>query len=269
MEQQNLDNKIQQEHTEQEIDLVELGAMLMRHWLWYAVAIALALVLGFLYIKSTPKTYERHASVLIKDDKASGGANMQGMAALSDLADFGLKSSVDNEILIFKSNSLLREVSTRLSLNTTYSVRQGLRKKDLYGNNPFEVVFLEASTEQPIQLKGELKENQVQFTDVKTWTGGEEVELPHFSVQLNDTVDSPLGLLLVKTTGLGKAYEGETIQIHHRGLKNVTLGYGNAIQIALAEKNATIINLSLRDEVPQRAEDILNTLIDVYCKYSA
>lgn len=250
--------------TEEEIDLVGLAKMLFRNWIWFAVAVPICLVLAFFYLKVTPKEYEREASVLIKDDKSSGSSATSGLAELSELANFGIKNMVDNEILVFQSNTLLTEVVSRLNLSTSYKVRKGLRKQDIYGQNPIAVSFLEASINQPIQAKFQLKDDKLVFTDVETWSEGEKVSIDDFTIALNDTVDSPLGLVFAQKTGLGKDLATENIYFSRNGLKGTTLGYAKKIQIALANKNATIINLTLRDEVPQRAEDVLNTLIDVY-----
>lgn len=263
-ENKNMESSLNTSTEEQEIDLLGLAKMLLRNWKWYVIAVPLFLALGILYLQSTPKEYLREASVLIKDDKGSGGGTVGGLAELSELANFGMKSMVDNEILIFQSNTLLTEVVSRLNLSTTYKISKGLRKQDLYGQNPFDIRFVEASINQPIEAEVQFIDEQLNFSQVETWSEGEKVKLEDFSISLNDTVDSPLGLLYGQKTGIGQEHIDEKFYLNRSGLKNTTLAYAKKLQIALANKNATIIDLSIRDEVPQRAEDLINTLIAVY-----
>lgn len=44
----------------------------------------------------------------------------------------------------------------------------------------------------------------------------------------------------------------------------MTQSYLNRLQVNLADKNADVISLSIKDVSTQRAQDILNTLIAVY-----
>jgi capsular exopolysaccharide synthesis family protein len=46
--------------------------------------------------------------------------------------------------------------------------------------------------------------------------------------------------------------------------ESVATSYRNRMEMSVATKMASIINLSLNDVVPQRADDILNTLLEVY-----
>lgn len=260
---------MQQQHDEEEINLVELASVLLKHWLWYGIAVFVALVLGAFYILSTPKEYERVASVLIKDNANQGAKNISNaLASFSDFSTGGIGSSVDNEILIFKSNTLLTEVVQRLDLNTTYKTRQMLRKVDLYGKTPFEVRLLDVPTEQTVEFTAQLQADgeRVEVTEVVTWTAGEKVKLAGWSAKLNEKVETELGEVVITPTNFlgNESIKYNKIRVRHSSLKNTVLAYSGGLQIALADKKATIINISLKDESRQRAEDLINTLIDVY-----
>lgn len=259
----------QQQQQEEEINLVELAKVLLRYWMWYGVAIVVALCLGVLYILSTPKQYERSASVLIKDNTDQGTKSVtNALANFGDFASMGVGGSVDNELLIFKSNTLLTEVVQRLKLNVTYKTRQMLRKVDLYGKTPFEVKLLDVSPEQQVELKAQLTAdgNSVVVREVRTWTGGEEIALKGWKAALNDTITTELGQVVIAPTNFlgNEEVKFNELTVRHNGLKNTVLGYAAGLQIVLADKKATIINISLKDESRQRAEDLINTLIDVY-----
>ena len=91
-------------------------------------------LIGFLYLKSSPKIFLRTATVLVKDEQKGGGVN--GAAAFQDLFSLG-GSTVDNEVGIFKSKRLMRTVVEILHLDISYKEWDGLRKKELYTSTPF------------------------------------------------------------------------------------------------------------------------------------
>lgn len=260
-------NKVAAGNEEQEIDLMDLSKMLLRHWLWYVIALGIMLIFGVYYLLSTPKQYERSASVLIKDPTDQSSKSISN--AMAQFSDFsGMGSSVDNEILIFKSNTLLTEVVNRLNLHMSYRTRQGLRKVDLYGVNPFEVKMLDVPENQAVELDAVLHDDNktIDVTGVLTWTAGNKVKLAGWTTQLGDTIATELGNVVIVPTNFkgNDDFKYNTIAVRKNGVKNTVLGYAKGLQIALADKKATIINFSLKDESRQRAEDLINTLIDVY-----
>lgn len=260
-------NKVAAGNEEQEIDLMDLSRMLLRHWLWYVIALGIMLIFGVYYLLSTPKQYERSASVLIKDPTDQSSKSISN--AMAQFSDFsGMGSSVDNEILIFKSNTLLTEVVNRLNLHMSYRTRQGLRKVDLYGVNPFEVKMLDVPENQAVELDAVLHDDNktIDVTGVLTWTAGNKVKLAGWTTQLGDTIATELGNVVIVPTNFkgNDDFKYNTIAVRKNGVKNTVLGYAKGLQIALADKKATIINFSLKDESRQRAEDLINTLIDVY-----
>lgn len=260
-------NKVAAGNEEQEIDLMDLSRMLLRHWLWYVIALGIMLIFGVYYLLSTPKQYERSASVLIKDPTDQSSKSISN--AMAQFSDFsGMGSSVDNEILIFKSNTLLTEVVNRLNLHMSYRTRQGLRKVDLYGVNPFEVKMLDVPENQAVELDAVLHDDNktIDVTGVLTWTAGNKVKLAGWTTQLGDTIATELGNVVIVPTNFkgNDDFKYNTISVRKNGVKNTVLGYAKGLQIALADKKATIINFSLKDESRQRAEDLINTLIDVY-----
>ena len=59
-------------------------------------------------------------------------------------------------------------------------------------------------------------------------------------------------------------YFGKAVTISKRDREEIALTGRNSLQVALASKTATIINLTLQDVSIPRAEDVLNMLIAVY-----
>ena len=82
---------------------------------------------------------------------------------------------------------------------------------------------------------------------------------------MNDTILTPVGTMVVTPTlYYTDTYYGKPVYITKSNMEKVVEGYLRRINISLASKTATIINLVLDDVSTARAEDILNMLIAVY-----
>ena len=117
--------------TEQEINLVDIFHLVLRNWYWFVISFAVCIGIAAYYLKSTPKTYSRSASVLIKDDSRSG-SGLTEAAAFADLSFMGGKGNVYNEVLVFQANNLMEKVIRRLDVNMTYKMKSGLINVELY-----------------------------------------------------------------------------------------------------------------------------------------
>lgn len=232
------------------------------NWYWFVLSAITCVAVAYLYLQRTPKQYTRTATVLIKDETKGSGA-MGESAAFSDLGMYSMKSSVDNEVLIFQSKQLMRNVTRRLKLDVSYTVKRGLRITELYTQSPVHVVFPDAEPNQvfaltvtPIDkdrvLLSGFEAESVETSDVK-------------KVGLRDTVQTPIGRVVVTPTLFYTAeYFQEPILVQKRDQEGVAQQFSGALQVGLASKTSTIINLTLQDVSIPRAEDVINTLIAIY-----
>lgn len=248
---------------ENEFDLMALLRMGLANWYWFLLSIGICLGLAFFYLKSTPYVYVRTASVLIKDEKSGG--QLSASSAFEDLNMLNIKSNVDNEVLVFKSKRLMTEVARKLRLDVGYQVRRRLREVELYTQSPITLQFPDATESASLSLKvTPLSDKEVLLSDFPE----QEDVVSKGSVikaHLNDTIITPVGKVVVlPTLYYTKEYYNVPLMVKKSNLQQVAQSYNGSIQSALASKTATIINLSLNDVNPMRAEDIINTLIDVY-----
>lgn len=249
---------LKQEERE-EFSLVDLLHIVASRWYWFVLSIVVCCALGALYIKSKPKVYTRTATVLIKDDMAGTGV-LSESTAFQELNMFNRKSNVENEVLIFKSKRLMKEVARRLRLDISYKVKVGLRNIELYTQSPTILRFPETAEIESVSLTVQpLNEREVHLSGVVDDTDWQ------MQAALNDTIDTPAGKVVVTPTHYyTEEYYGVPIVVTKSNLERVAIACSNSLQVALANKMVSIINLSLNDVSRLRAEDILNTLIAVY-----
>lgn len=261
MIQQNPTNK---KNTNSEaLTISDLVKIALANWKWFVLSVLLCLGGAFYYIKKSPYIYSRSASILIKDE-TKGTQLPNAAAAFSEVNMLNLSSTVDNEVLIFKSKRLMIEVVRKLKLDITYSRRGKFRDWDLYSTTPVILTFPEALETSAFSLKvTPLDTKQVLLSDFPEQEGIPSMK--ELKVNLNDTVNTPVGKLVVTPTlYYTPDYYQIPITVCKANLEAVGLAYNASLQSAVASETSSIINLSIADVSARRAEDILNTLIDVY-----
>ena len=249
------------------LNLRDLFDVVMHNWYWFALSGLLCVATAFLYLRITPPTYTRTATVLINDEKSGGG--MGDMSSFMELGMMGGGNGVENEVLVFKSKRLVQDVVELLDLNTTYSQKKNLSRIDLYKQTPLQVQALDNAEMQSFScVLVPLADNRYALKEVTLPESHiAYAESTDFEAEfaLNDTVQTPMGRLVVTATPyyLDTAL-GEALYVSCAPLKGVAMNYLGRVNIAPASKQASLIKLTINDTNVDRAESFLNTLIAVY-----
>lgn len=240
----------------QNLNLLDLLLYLASKWKWFLLSVIVCGSLAWLHYARTPQVYFRTATVIIKDP-----SNKTSSAAGLDRYDnFINKVNVANEILQFRSKSLMREVVQRLHADVNYQLKDGLRHKELYRTTPVTVTFPNADPESHIRLTVTLKDAD---TARVLWTDNTGTSVN--DVRLNDTIMTAGGcILLTPTDYCGEKWFGEPVIVEKSPVSAVAAYYRGNLGIRQEEEESSILTLSLKDSSPERAEDVLNTLITVY-----
>lgn len=71
---------------EDSINISDFLSLCVRCWKWFAFSVAACLIIGALYVLTSPKIYTRTAQVVVQDDEAGSGSQ----SITSALSDMGL-----------------------------------------------------------------------------------------------------------------------------------------------------------------------------------
>ena len=155
------------------------------------------------------------------------------------------------------------DVAKQLRLDVSYKIRDGLRDRELYSSTPIIVDFPDIEPLQTLSMTATLLDNrQVELKDLVC---GKEEDSEVRVLQSGDTLQTPVGEMVLTVAPLiEQDYIGKPVQITKRSLKTVANNYNARLEVDVANKQSSIINLTLKDENIKRAEDVLNTLIEVY-----
>lgn len=261
MPQQPETRKISNNQEEEEINISDLLQLCLHNWKWFVLSVVICLTVAFLYLASTSPIYTRTATLLIEDDN-KGKSAISMTNEFQDLGLFSNTTNINNELLTLKSPSLMTQVVNDLDLTNKYVIKSGLKKTALYKNSPVKVDLVDLDNvvdNISFKINANYKKKEVTLSEFVL--NGEESEKVKTG-SVGDTISTPVGRVIVFST----EFFCDDIEINyiHSKLKSVTDGYCGSLTISLADKNSSVLNLSINDPSPARAEDILTSLIHNY-----
>lgn len=259
MENNNNNNVI-----EEEISLKELWEIFVRNFWLFAISVAVCLFIGLAYIFITPPTYERSASVLIKDEEKGKSISAQATQGFDELGLFQSQTNINNELAVLRRPLFMQEVVKRLGLNYNYKVKDSfVRWSDLYNNTPYKIELDSLLVNSSISFKVNfISRNQYVISDMI-------VDLEEYDAPITSSIGSvtatPWGDITLTTTPFfDETTLEKTYSFSHNSIKKSADNLLKLLNVTLQSKDATVVDLSITSEVPQRAENILNTLISIY-----
>ena len=241
-----------------------------KHWRWFAATLTTALIAAILFLLMFAPRYERSATVLIKDENGGGGllsSMAANMGTLAGLAGINIASNVSNEIEIMSSPALLMDVINRLGLDTRYSTYEGLMKHDLWEETlPVKLTFPKLTDKDGAYLKMDLRQDGT-FTLYKMRKNKDKLN-GEVEGKVNTVCQTPIGPISVIATKYFKQVMDEkgdmTIRITKEKKYDQVERCMEQLDIDLADDQTSIIHIGYRDQIAERAELIISTLINVY-----
>ena len=247
----------QSNKNEQGVNLVDLSVYLLSKWKWFVLSVLVFGGLAWYHYATSPLVFFRSVTVIIKDP-----SNKTSTAGLDRYDNYINKVNVANEILQFRSKRLMREVVQRLHADVDYRMEKGLRTDELYNLSPVSVSFINVMPERRISFAVTPRGgNTVTLSAFEGLPGTKE----SYDVRLNDTLKvGDERILVTGTDHWGGSWTGREIRVTKNPLNAVAGRFQGSMGIRQEEDESSILVLSLKDASPQRAEDVLNTLVNVY-----
>lgn len=242
----------------------------IRKWRWFVASVVTLLVLAIMFLLVVPPKYERQATVLIKDETSGGGllSSMMGnMGMLAGMAGINIQSNVLNEMEIIKSPGMLSKVIDRMGLEVRYQAYDGLMKRDLWQETlPIKVSFPQIGKDEAAYMKMDLRKDGT-YTLYKLRKNGKKVS-GEATGKVGEVCQTPLGKVsVIKTKDFDKSFTEDnemTIRITKERRYDIIDRMQKQLDIELSDDQTSIIRISYRDQSEEKAEVLINTLINVY-----
>ena len=246
---------------QEEIHINEIIRPYLKRWKWFVLGGIFALFIAYLFLKTQNPVYEVVSTVLIKDSKKSIGG--QDFEMLRDLSGLGKMSSdgVDNEIEVLKSKKLMTTVIKDLGLETDIYVPGFFKDTEVYGKtSPIIVkIISEKETTKPVE-------------PIHVTMNGDKLILNSDDIGIiNSSFDKLISLknaniIILKNKNYVPNTKNPTNELIVKvsSLESKTNNYQKILTAALANKDVTVIKLSMNYPNVDKAKDIINKLVEVY-----
>ncbi|MFD2543293.1 GumC family protein [Lacinutrix gracilariae] len=251
-----MDNYFEQDSQDQQIDIKGIANKYLSYWHYIALSGAVALILAYLYLHYTPNSYNTAAKIKVLTEKESTALNL-------DLDQLLGKSNVnlENERAVFQSFRLNRQVVNQLNLQVQYYQSEHVNKTEVFAV-PFKVTYvpeLGDISKEGLNFQITVQDKGYQLVNLET-----EASLQVSSFYFDKpTQDFPF---TIQPTSAKSEVDSENhfYEVSIISETQATQNLVNNIKIAADGKDSDILILSLEDQSKEKAQSILNTLIEVY-----
>ena len=254
---------------EEKVNYQELLFRYVIHWPWLVASVLICLIGAWGYLYFQIPVYQVSASIIIKDDKKGGNS---GSADLENLGLGGVitsAQSIDNEIEVLRSKTILKEVVNSLELYITYYDEDEFPRQEMYKTSP---VVVNLTAQEADKL------SNAALIDMKLASdGGLDVNLKVGLNEYNKRFDKlpavfptnvgTFGFTLRDSLSNGQV-EGQKEVRHISAVVSqpfgVAKGYQWALTIAPTSKATSVATVSLINTNIQRGQDFINKLMEMY-----
>lgn len=240
-----------------QIDILRWFSLLLSYWWLFLITMIIAVVAGQVYLKYANLKYAASAKLLIK---GAGGGNDLSEAGIL-IEGLGINSGgreIGDEMQILSSRPILEKTVVRIGANVSYHDLDANKDMDLYNTSP---VYLKSfklkQDKKSFSFYVHVDQGGMEFREAPDEKGEQFIAsrpiknaFGDFVIIHNKRVPLSPGTYLVKILSLDhvvSSYKGRLL-----------------VEIGGTKSTSSILSLKLIDQSPDKAEDFLNALIDVY-----
>lgn len=249
---------------DEEIDILAYIRLLISKWYWIVISCIICGVLAFLVNRYATKEFEATSQIMIvekEDALGSMGAMLKDFGSMS-----GGKTNIDNQIGLLQSYTLVRRTLEALNYQVSYFNHGRVHDVEIYTASPF-VVDLDTSYND----YNDKNKFTPEFIDVKIISDDEyRLSIDRDSIQISQLMvwgetyqDSTYKFTLRKADDFDmKNFKENRLEFRFiiNNYNTLTKLYQKNLVVEASSKKGTIVNLTIKDNVPEKASDFLNAL---------
>jgi len=235
----------------EKLDFYQLWLRNIVYWPYFLILLVLSLAGAWLYLQVTTPLFEATARILIKDE-TKGAEDSKGIEFLNMINTANL---IENESEVISSKTLLFTVVKELGLYAQIYTEGQFRDLPAYMTCPVKI-----EAKHPDDLS---ESEKIFFTFDKNQ---QMVTISEIAYPLNTWVKIMGDSLRFK---VNPRHDGTYYKQYYYSLVHpAAIGWEikDHLEVTSISKSSTILELTLKDAVPKRAEDILNGLMATYNK---
>lgn len=236
-----------------------------KHWRYFLISFIVVMGIAVFYWQKKSKVYAFHAEMLIEQTEGPAAGGMMAMMKSFSMGSLG-GGSVDDELVVLKSRSLLNQLIAELDLNYNYIDKSSFRDKNLYRETPVKISADRASLDKMLDgftVKLTLHPDGTVDATVKdgifsTAFEGKNLQLP---------VDFKYGdnsFRLEKTPFFKKIKGNFDMEIEVEGTQKTAETMEKVADDYVESLKTNVILLNYEDDNIARGHDILNTKLRIF-----
>lgn len=228
------------------------------YWPLFVFCLLISLAVAVVYLHYSRPDYVVKAKVLLKSE---------GRSAVSDdnlskiinriISTHPSGRNLEDEIEIMKSREVTRRMVLDLGLWQSYSKKGHVVDEDLYGHSPVKLSFVSKPDFRKLSTVSiELVDDN--YFDLLLSNGD------HRRLAFGQLLQSPMGAMMIEKTASFERYVGRVIKIGMADPETVAYNLRSKIKVEEANKDASVVQLSVEESNLDRGKDILNSMIKEY-----
>ncbi|MFT3750083.1 MAG: polysaccharide biosynthesis tyrosine autokinase [Agriterribacter sp.] len=235
---------------------------IFQSWRWILMFMTGMIILAYLYGRYAEPVYRSQASVMIKDEK-KGGAGLLDNPLLKELDMGGGGKLVENEIEVLQSYDLMESVVRKEQLFLNIRRKGKFVKRSVFDKEvPFSINVINPDTlGLPFQWIVTHNDNN---TLTLNYGGAKDLNITAGKEYIINGLKFVLSNNYAFNSIKDSSNNNNEYILSFISIKLAVDKYTNALNVTAASKNATIINLELRDHNEIKAVRALNSLISIY-----
>jgi len=249
-------DKIQPKLPSQEIDYFKIGKILLSRWYWIVASVAICMIVAYVYLWYTPKTYATSGTMKFEEKKSE----------LSDLVsvinnDKG-PSKIQSETFVIQSRGLVLSAIKDLDYRISFFIGGRIRTSELYPQKPFVIQLLKFDS---LNYYHDL----ISFQPVNNNSFKLTYNVSGKSIQKVFNYNTPISIggtaFSIKNPG---EISKNVVYLFNFNTPEDFLGrVRGGLRTSEIVKNSNIISLQETDSNPQFAADVLNAIMKEYLNY--
>jgi tyrosine-protein kinase Etk/Wzc len=229
------------------------------HWPLFVLGVLMMGIAAYYYLSVSKPIYPITATIQFTNSTTSDKQPINSNK-VDQLDILSQPINVVDEINVITSKKMIYPIVQKLQLWMDYTQKDGMQTTNLYKRAPVYFSFTDTNfTISPagVKLDITIKDGNCFLTEDDS---GQQRQY-----SFSTPVKSSFGTWQLKPTSNLKEYIGSTISIQIQDPDMVSDNYQSSIiKVEQEAKDGALVDLSMKDAVPNRGRDILNGLIDQY-----
>jgi len=249
--------QLQKQQDNQEFDYIKLLFHCLHYWYWFVLCAALCVGLAVLFLQMKTNVHSISSTIMIRTDNNMSRSSLQ--TDMLELMGYQTSKIIGDEIQIIQSHTIMEQVVRSLNLQTEYRKKVGLRWEGQYPNADVMLSFQPGALDTLKWLALEIERKETEYLLTVNYRGNEsKIHLNN----LQNPVPTDAGLLYF--TEIRALKVGDIMRISTGPVSSCANGHLNCLMCSPAKKESNVIILTMYSDMPRRAQDIINKVVELY-----